>query len=140
MAVLSERERRFVEAFMGKAAGNATQAAKLAGYSKKTAASIGSRLLRKVKIQRALQQRVDADPAAATREQRQQFWTAVMNGTTPFKKASLKDRLKASELLGKSQADFIDKHEHGGPGGAPIAVRVVFGGRYRPDGTLTGRG
>ncbi len=41
----------------------------------------------------------------ATRQERQEFWTEVMDG-----KGNMKDRLKASELLGRSEADFTDNH------------------------------
>ena len=46
----------------------------------------------------------------ATRQQRQQFWTRTMTDES----VSMGDRLRASELLGKSEADFIDvvKSEH----------------------------
>lgn len=88
---------------MGKAKGNATKAAIGAGYSKKTAASIASRLLRKVKVKDALQQRVQADPVVGTRRDRQLLWTAAMNNS----KVDWKNRLRASELLGRSQGDFI---------------------------------
>lgn len=53
----SERERRFIEAFMGEAAGNATEAARLAGYSPKSARRIGTRLSSKVHIRAAIEQR-----------------------------------------------------------------------------------
>ena len=39
-----------------------------------------------------------------TRQQRQQFWTDMMLDDG----ANRSDRLRASELLGKSEADFID--------------------------------
>lgn len=129
---LSERERRFVEAYMGKAAGNATTAAKMAGYSAKTAGSQASRLLKKVNIQTALNTRVKDDPKVADRERRQRFWTDVMVGHGKYAKVPWRDRLKASELLGKSQGDFVEKHEHTGKDGKPIEARVVFGGRYKP--------
>ena len=108
-AQVNERERQFVEHFM--ASGNATKAARQAGYSKKTASQIGYRLLRKVQIQRAIAERTQRDPAVWTREDRQKFWTAIASGTARFESAALRDRLKASELLGRSQADFIDRHE-----------------------------
>jgi phage terminase small subunit len=108
---LSERERRFVEHYMGSAAGNATHAARLAGYSLKTARKQGSRLLTKGNIRAALEQRTQADPAVWTREERQRFWTSVASGTGAFADAGLRDRLKASELLGKSQADFVERHQ-----------------------------
>lgn len=56
---LSERERRFVEAYMGQAQGNATKAAELAGYSVKSAGRIGFRLSKKVHIQAAIGLRQD---------------------------------------------------------------------------------
>ena len=109
-SALSERERRFVESYMGASAGNATEAAIAAGYSRKTAGSIGSRLLKRVNIQRAIAERATSDPAVWTREERQRFWTSVASGAGRFAKASLRDRLRASELLGKSQADFVERH------------------------------
>lgn len=47
---LSERERRFVDVYCGQAEGNATTAARLAGYSEKSAGRIGYRLSKKVHI------------------------------------------------------------------------------------------
>lgn len=109
---LTARERKFVEHFM--ATGNATRAAASAGYSQKTASQIGYRLLRKVQIQQAIAGRTAADPAVATREERQAFWTSVQRGVGRFATASLRDRIRASELLGKSQADFVERLEHSG--------------------------
>lgn len=105
-AALSERERRFVEAFKG----NATEAAIAAGYTEKSAATIGYRLLRKVEIRQAVDARSANDPSVADRKARQRFWTSVMNDPDQ----EMRDRLKASELLGKSEADFTDKVEHSG--------------------------
>ena len=119
---LSERERQFVEHFM--ASGNATKAAAQAGYSKNTASQIGYRLLRKVQVQQAIAERTERDPAVWTREDRQRFWTEVARGQGRYAKAALKDRLRASELLGKSQADFVDRHELTS-GGGPIQFQVI---------------
>jgi S-adenosylmethionine:diacylglycerol 3-amino-3-carboxypropyl transferase len=96
---------------MGEAAGNATRAARLAGYAKSTAEKQASRLLGKVGIQRAIADRTKNDPAVWTREERQRFWTDIARGTGAFAEATLRDRLKASELLGRSQADFIERHQ-----------------------------
>ena len=119
---------------MGACPGNATQAAIAAGYSQRTAASIGSRLLRNVKVRDAIDRRVNSDPGIATRDARQRFWSAVMHGKKPFQKTAMKDRLKASELLGKSQADFVEQHVHTGKDGQPIetVTKVIFGGRHKP--------
>src|SRR5512138_975148 len=118
---------------MGQAAGNATKAAILAGYSPKSAARIGYRLTRKVHIQSAIGQRAATSKGVMTRARRQEFWSDVSEGRGDFSKASLKDRLKASELLGKSQADFIERHEH------DVNVTVdVSRARERLAGTLSG--
>ena len=44
----------------------------------------------------------------ARRERRQIFWSDTMLDIA----AEMKDRLKASELLGRSEKDFVDKIEH----------------------------
>ncbi len=106
---LTEKQRRFVEAYMGEAGGNATQAARLAGYAgnDNTLASMGDANVRKPAIQAAIKERVDADPAVADREVRQRFWTTTMGNVA----ADMSHRLKASELLGRSQGDFVDRHQ-----------------------------
>ena len=114
LRTLSERERRFVDAYMGEAAGNATTAAMAAGYSQRNARPQGSRLLTKANIHAAIRARVQADPAVADREARQRLWTDIAFGRNGFAQARLRDRLKASELLGRSQADFVDRHHHEG--------------------------
>jgi phage terminase small subunit len=122
---LSERERRFVDAFMGEAAGNGALAARLAGYSAKGDRVAANRLLTKRNVKAAIDARTAADPKVLTRTERQQLWSGwVNNPDVPWP-----CRVKASELLGKSQADFVERHEHAGIGGGPIVVK--FGGRYR---------
>lgn len=61
MKKLSIKEQAFVTAFLGKARGNITEAAKLAGYGKNrtTNSALGSRLLGKVWIQRAITERTE---------------------------------------------------------------------------------
>lgn len=105
---------------MGAAAGNASEAARLAGYSVKAAKVQGCRLLTKANVQAAIAERVTTDPQIATREARQRLWSDIAFGRGVYADAALKDRLKASELLGKSQADFIERHEHAGTDGGPI--------------------
>ena len=102
---LTPKQKKFIEAY----AGNATEAAKAAGYSEKTAYSAGQRLLKGVEIQNAIREReeMEARERIATRQQRQEFWTEVMNGDWN----DMSDRIRASELLGKSEADFIDKKQ-----------------------------
>lgn len=125
--MLSERERRFVEAYMGEAAGNGTAAAKRAGYkgSPNVLKVQANRLLTKANVQEAIAERAASDPQIADRTARQRLWSEIAFGRGVYGDSALKDRLKASELLGKSQADFIERHEHAGPGGAPLVTRVV---------------
>lgn len=58
MRKLSPKQQRFVDEYLVDL--NATQAAIRAGYSAKTAAQIGERLLRKVEVQAALSERMKA--------------------------------------------------------------------------------
>lgn len=101
--VENERRRRFVEAFMANG-GNATKAAEAAGYSRASAGNQAHRLMKNDEIRLAIKERQENDPAVATRAERQAFWTRLMKD--PNKEDST--RLKASELLGKSQADFVE--------------------------------
>jgi phage terminase small subunit len=86
----------------------------MAGYANSTAEKQAHRLLVNVGVQNAIESRAKADPAVWTREDRQRFWTAVARGEGHHAGAALKDRLKASELLGRSQADFVERVEHRG--------------------------
>ena len=88
---------------------NATQAAIRAGYSPKTAYSIGQRLLKNVEVSQAINSAMKERKSAliAKRQERQEFWTLVMRDND----TDMKQRLKASELLAKSECDFIERHE-----------------------------
>jgi phage terminase small subunit len=109
---LNQGQKAFVQHY--KASGNATQAARAAGYkgSDETVAVTGSRMLKLAKVQRALAEvtKKDEDKRIATAEQIQQLWTEVLNNP----KVSLGDRLKASELLAKTQGQFIKRVQNDG--------------------------
>lgn len=109
---LDEMRRLFVEAFMGRCKGNGTQAAIAAGYAKGSAHVTASRLLRDAKVRRAIEERVKADPHVMDREQIQNLLSAIAEGRGRWILAKLRDRLKALELLGKSQKVFTDRVEH----------------------------
>ena len=102
---MTPKQRKFVEAYTD----NATAAALAAGYSPKTAYSQGQRLLKNVDIAEAIKAREDKElrPFIANREERQRLWTEIMND--PEMKTS--DKLRASELLGRSEGDFIERRE-----------------------------
>lgn len=102
---LTPKQKKFIEAYSG----NATEAALKAGYSPKTAYSIGQENLKKPEIQKAIQEREkeNIDFLIAVREERLKFWTQIMRDNL----SEMKDRLRASELLGKASGDFIEKIE-----------------------------
>lgn len=104
---LTTKQRRFIEFYDG----NATDAARKAGYkgSDHTLSAIGNQNLRKPYIAAVLaaREKEKTTKHIATREERQAFWTKVANDP----EEDMKNRLRASELLGKSQADFIEKRK-----------------------------
>ncbi len=110
--MLPERRRWFVERYMGEARGNATKAARLAGY--KSPAVEGSRLLRNAEVREAIDERTQADPAVKDREHLQRWWSAVVDDVS----ADLGQRLRASELLAKSQGAFVVIAKAGSPADA----------------------
>ena len=88
---------------------NATEAALKAGYSEKTARSIGSENLTKPDIKKyidELNQEIRS-PRIAEMTEVQEFWTETMRN----KKAKMSDRLKASENIAKTNGAFLDKVE-----------------------------
>ena len=109
---LTLKQRRFVEAYMGEACGNGVLAARLAGYKgdNNTLHNIASENVRKPTVASAIERLAENDPLIASRKQRQTFWSEVMWDAG----AEMKDRLKASELLGRTQADFIERREVAG--------------------------
>ena len=58
--------------------------------------------------QRASGSELPSDPTVADRIERQQFWTAIMRGDLP---CGMRERLRAAELLGRSQGDFVKRIE-----------------------------
>jgi phage terminase small subunit len=114
---LTPKQQAFVEAYTG----NATEAARVAGYRGGDAACavMGSQLLRNPKVRAAIDARQAPAKGAriASREERQAFWTATMED----RQLKYEVRLKASELLGKSNADFTDRVQHEGS----VTINVI---------------
>lgn len=142
---LSEKQKRFIDYYIQ--SGNATQAAKLAGYSTKTAYAMGVENLRKPQIQAAVQSRLaqlESERIAKDKEVLE-YITAVMRGETTeevvvnvgtgkgFTRAekvtaqvSAKDRLKAAEMLAKVKGMFITRQEVDLQGVVPVVIRDDF--------------
>lgn len=106
MKRLTLKQQKFVEAYTG----NGVEAARKAGYkgSDATLAVTAHTTIRKSNVAAALKSREakQLKPLIASRQERQKFWTEVMKS-----EEHMRDRLKASELLGRSEADFTEKVE-----------------------------
>ena len=126
--MLTAKQQRFVSAYDG----NATRAAIEAGYSERWAASNIDKLLKNTEIQAAIQNREKErnSAAIATREERQRFWTAILRDP----ETELRDRLRASELLGRSEGDFLERVLDATPPTPPnIIVSFVDAATYQKD-------
>lgn len=106
---MNQRQRAFCEAYL--LSGNAAEAAREAGYSPRSARSIGQRLLTFDDVQEYLEQRNREISAANTAqmEEVRQFWTATMRDGN----MKPSNRLKASELLAKTYGAFLERLEVG---------------------------
>ncbi len=101
--MLSLKQQKFCEYYVQ--SGNATEAAKKAGYSEKTAYSIGTENLKKPEIENYIKELTSSPQKVriATGEEVLAFFTEVMkNG-----KVGWKERIRAAENLAKRQA--VDK-------------------------------
>lgn len=103
MSKLTTKQQAFVDCYTG----NATEAARMAGYkgNLKTLAQVGAENLRKPYILEAINigSKNLTEKRISTRTERKQFWTEIMKDRT----RSVRDRLMASKLLGQSECDFI---------------------------------
>lgn len=100
---MTDKQKIFCELYAANP--DATFAAVGAGYSKRTARSIGSENLTKPDIIEYIKelQQPDHDARIATIDEIQQFWTSTMRDDT----LPLRDRLKASELHAKASGAFL---------------------------------
>lgn len=94
--------------------GNASEAAKKAGYSAKTAAATASRLLTNVNVSAYIQERMANQDAerVATADEVVRFYTSVMRGEVKDAfglDPSLAERLKAADSLMKRYAVGADR-------------------------------
>jgi phage terminase small subunit len=101
---LNEKQKAFADYYIQ--TGNATESAKLAGYSEKTARSIGSENLTKPDICSYIKERLDEQSQKRVADANEviEFYTAVMRGEIKDQfglDASLSDRLKAGDALMK---------------------------------------
>ena len=99
------QQQKFIDSYKG----NIEEAAKAAGYTYGYARKM---MVTNSNMVSAIRNRgvTENAPLVASRQERQRFWTDTMQDV----EGEMKDRLRASELLGKSEADFTDKVEHSG--------------------------
>jgi phage terminase small subunit len=96
---LNSRERAFVTAYLGRARGNATRAARLAGYSQRTSRQQGSRLLSKAAIRKQITQREQNrdKEAIADADERDELLSQIARSSL----VPIKDRIRAVAELNK---------------------------------------
>lgn len=103
---LQDRSIRLVKAIVDRYDGDVGSLAKTLGVTPATV----SRYLQQPVVRYMIQERkpsLEIEGQIASREERQAFWTSIMRDG----QHELKERLKAAELLGRSQCDFTDKVE-----------------------------
>ena len=126
MAKMTFKQQRFCDEYLIDL--NATQAAIRAGYSKKTAYSIGVENLKKPELKKYIDERMAEKESELIADQDEvlKYLTSVLRGKTQSSVLSLcgdgcqeviekapdeKERLKAAELLGKRYGLYTEKVE-----------------------------
>lgn len=96
---MTDKQQMFIDNYCGSVKEAAEKAGLSFGYCR--------RLVTQRNIAEAIKNRQETEirpKTIANRQERQQFWSEVMNNSDE----DMKNRLKASELLGKSDADFTE--------------------------------
>ena len=119
---LTEMQKRFIDFYIETA--NATKACEMAGYKGKNLNRVGSQNLSKldkfikIKLQEKENNRI------ASQDEVLQYLTKVMRGEEKDQfglDASLQDRTKCAELLGKRYGTFVEKKEI--TGAVPVVIQ-----------------
>lgn len=127
MDKLSPKQKAFADYYIK--SGNATESAITAGYSKKSARQVGSENLSKPYIKSYIDTRMKEieSKRIASGEEVLRYLTSVMRGELKDQfefDASLQDRTKAAELLGKRYNLFKEQIELSGDLGVKIVDDV----------------
>lgn len=107
---LTRKQQVFCQEYMANGY-NATQAAIKAGYSKKTAYSIGQRLLKKVEIKAELERNTQAAQEKFEYTKEEHFKELEELKLAAKKSGALAAAVKAAELKGKLCGLYIEKQE-----------------------------
>jgi phage terminase small subunit len=123
MGNLNIKQKRFADYYIK--TGNATESYIRAGYEAEgNAAEVNaSRLLRNAKVLEYIKERNEQLDVAFVADitETKRFWTEIMRDAD----ADLKDRLKASEYIAKTNGAFIEKKELQGSFNNKIEFRFV---------------
>ena len=128
MEKLTEKQKRFVDFYIQ--TGNASEAARLAGYNPKTAGRIGGENLKKLEIKNAINARLKEFESSRKADAKEilEYMTSVMRGELEeeaavgtgdgkfepkvvTKHVGIKERNKAAEMLAKVHGLFNEKTE-----------------------------
>lgn len=107
---MTHRQELFIQEYIK--TGNATSSAIKAGYSERTAKSIGQRLLTFVDIKKKineLSQKIACN-SIMTAKERQEYLTKLINAAD----VKVSDKLKALDILNKMTGEYIQKVEVNG--------------------------
>lgn len=107
---LTEKQKRFIDYYIE--TGNATEASKLAGYKGKNLNRLGSENLSKLDIFIKIKLQEKENQRIASQDEVLEYLTKVMRGKEKDQfglDASLQDRTKCAELLGKRYGTFKEK-------------------------------
>ena len=109
----TDKQQKLIDCYAGDIKEAAEKAHISYGYARQ--------LLTKSNILEAIQNRQETEVRPkdiADRQERQAFWTKIMRDENE----ETKDRLKASEVLGKSEADFTENLAHKFPEGCGVML------------------
>jgi hypothetical protein len=126
-ATMTDMKKAFVDAFVA-SGGDAAAAVRIAGYqgNDNVLRVAAQKLMKDPLVLEAIQSYAAHDPNVWDKTALQRFWTRVASGVlfpqpseeggVALAPAPMKERLRAAELLGKSQAVFVEvkRHEHSG--------------------------
>lgn len=134
------KQQRVIDCFDGDYITTAKNAGVTHGYVKRLCTDVRYKHIQEAIKHRNSKESSKIGRVIATRKERQVFWTRVLTGQVTQKvrdgidkegklvfievPVKMVDRLKASELLGRSEADFTDNQRISDPGGKALTWRV----------------
>lgn len=123
---ITPKQKRVIDCFDGDYINTAKNAKVTHAYVRRLCTDIKYSHIREAIQKRNRKKSSEIGRKIASREERQAFWTRVLlaeerDGEDPPK---MSDRLKASELLGRSEADFTDIQRQTGPDGKALRWKI----------------